>query len=215
MVHDDGPSGLDAIDVVFDDERVVSDAGLLLCATVADRLGLEALADRHVRLDGRPGAGHEGRKVLSLMMAILAGAGVLARVGVIVRASHEDYDGGGYPNGIAGRAIPIEARICTVCDAFSAMTTDRSYRAAMPVRCALAELRRCAGKQFDSDVVAGPHRGDRARGAAMRRGSTSHRSSNGQCGELLTLAPIVWNAGMFDRATPAEALDRLRPSGVG
>jgi hypothetical protein len=77
MVHDDGPSGLDAIEVVFDDERVVSDAGLLLCATVAERLGLQALADRHVRLDGRPGAGHEGRKVLSLMMAILAGANTI------------------------------------------------------------------------------------------------------------------------------------------
>ncbi len=80
--------------------------------------------------------------------------GVLSRVGVIVRASHESYDGGGYPDGLAGDAIPIEARICSACDAFSAMTTDRSYRAAMPVVQALAELRRCAGSQFDPDVVA-------------------------------------------------------------
>ena len=80
--------------------------------------------------------------------------GVLARVGVIVRASHEDYDGSGYPDGLAGDAIPIEARICSACDAFSAMTTDRSYRAAMPVEQALAELRRCSGAQFDPDVVA-------------------------------------------------------------
>ena len=69
--------------------------------------------------------------------------GVLSRVGVIVRASHESYDGSGYPDGLAGDAIPIEARICSACDAFSAMTTDRSYRAAMPVDQALAELRRC------------------------------------------------------------------------
>ncbi len=80
--------------------------------------------------------------------------GVLARVGVIVRASHEDYDGTGYPDGLVGDAIPIEARICSACDAFSAMTTDRSYRAAMPLEDALAELRRCAGTQFDPDVVA-------------------------------------------------------------
>jgi HD-GYP domain-containing protein (c-di-GMP phosphodiesterase class II) len=80
--------------------------------------------------------------------------GVLARVGVIVRASHEDFDGSGYPDGLAGDAIPIEARICSACDAFSAMTTDRSYRAAMPLEDAIDELRRCAGTQFDPDVVA-------------------------------------------------------------
>ena len=80
--------------------------------------------------------------------------GVLARVGVIVRASHEDYDGTGYPDGLAGDAIPIEARICSACDAFSAMTTDRSYRAAMALEDAIAELRRCAGSQFDPRVVA-------------------------------------------------------------
>jgi len=79
--------------------------------------------------------------------------GVLARVGVIVRASHEDYGGTGYPDGLAGDAIPIEARICSACDAFSAMTTDRSYRPAMPLADAIAELRRCAGTQFDPDVV--------------------------------------------------------------
>jgi HD-GYP domain-containing protein (c-di-GMP phosphodiesterase class II) len=79
--------------------------------------------------------------------------GVLARVGTIVRASHEDYDGSGYPDGLAGDAIPIEARICSACDAFSAMTTDRPYRAAMSVEDAVAELRRCAGTQFDPVIV--------------------------------------------------------------
>ncbi|HEX8050461.1 MAG TPA: HD-GYP domain-containing protein, partial [Solirubrobacterales bacterium] len=80
--------------------------------------------------------------------------GVLARVGTIVRASHEDFDGSGYPDGLAGEEIPIEARIVTACDAFSAMTTTRSYRKAMGVEAALEELRRCAGTQFDPDVVA-------------------------------------------------------------
>jgi HD-GYP domain-containing protein (c-di-GMP phosphodiesterase class II) len=80
--------------------------------------------------------------------------GVLARVGTIVRASHEHYDGTGYPDGLAGDEIPIEARICSACDAFSAMTTDRPYRSAMPVADALAELRRCSGTQFDPIVIA-------------------------------------------------------------
>jgi HD-GYP domain-containing protein (c-di-GMP phosphodiesterase class II) len=80
--------------------------------------------------------------------------GVLAEVGTIVRASHEDFDGGGYPDGLAGAAIPIEARIVTACDAFSAMTTTRSYREAMGTDAALAELHRCAGTQFDPEVVA-------------------------------------------------------------
>jgi HD domain len=79
--------------------------------------------------------------------------GVLAEVGRIVRSSHEHFDGSGYPDGLAGDEIPIEARIVTCCDAFSAMTTTRSYRKAMPVESAIAELRACAGHQFDPDVV--------------------------------------------------------------
>lgn len=80
--------------------------------------------------------------------------GVLAEVGKIVRASHEDFDGSGYPDGLAGEGIPIEARIVTCCDAFSAMTTTRSYRKAMSTDAAVAELRACAGTQFDPAVVA-------------------------------------------------------------
>jgi HD-GYP domain-containing protein (c-di-GMP phosphodiesterase class II) len=80
--------------------------------------------------------------------------GVLAEVGRIVRASHEDFDGSGYPDGLAGEEIPVEARIVTCCDAFSAMTTTRSYRKAMGTEAALAELKRCAGTQFDPQVVA-------------------------------------------------------------
>ena len=79
--------------------------------------------------------------------------GVLARVGVIVRASHEHFDGTGYPDGLAADAIPIEARICSACDAYSAMTTNRAYRPAMSIDAALAELRRCSGTQFDPAVV--------------------------------------------------------------
>jgi HD-GYP domain-containing protein (c-di-GMP phosphodiesterase class II) len=79
--------------------------------------------------------------------------GALADVGVVVRAHHERWDGSGYPDALAGRAIPLAARIICASDSFSAMTTTRSYRAAMPVEDALAELRRCAGSRFDPAVV--------------------------------------------------------------
>jgi hypothetical protein len=75
MVHDDGPVGLDGLKVAFDDERVVSDAGVSLVATLAQRLGLEALADQVVRLPrDLPGAANAGRKVMALIYAMVAGA---------------------------------------------------------------------------------------------------------------------------------------------
>jgi HD-GYP domain-containing protein (c-di-GMP phosphodiesterase class II) len=81
--------------------------------------------------------------------------GLLGHVGRIVRSCHERWDGGGYPDRIAGEAIPLVARIVCACDAFSAMTTDRAYRRAMSRDEAVAELARCSGTQFDPDVVAG------------------------------------------------------------
>ena len=89
----------------------------------------------------------EGERILKHV------GGALARIARYVRSSHEHYDGGGYPDGLAGESIPIEARIVSVCDAYSAMTTDRPYRAAMPIDAALDELHRCAGTQFDPNVV--------------------------------------------------------------
>jgi HD-GYP domain-containing protein (c-di-GMP phosphodiesterase class II) len=80
--------------------------------------------------------------------------GLLARVGAIVRSCHERWDGGGYPDGLAGEDIPLAARIVFCCDAYNAMTTDRPYRSAMPRVAALEELRRHAGTQFDPRVVA-------------------------------------------------------------
>ena len=84
---------------------------------------------------------------------ILAAAPSLSRCGAIVRASHEAWDGTGYPDGLAGEEIPLEARIIAVCDAFQAMTSQRPYEAARTVDEAVAELRRCAGTQFDPHVV--------------------------------------------------------------
>jgi HD-GYP domain-containing protein (c-di-GMP phosphodiesterase class II) len=89
----------------------------------------------------------EGEKLLSQV------GGLLGNVGRIVRSCHEDWDGTGYPDGLAGEEIPLAARIVRCCDAYSAITTDRPYRKARPVEEAVAELRRCAGTDFDPDVV--------------------------------------------------------------
>jgi HD-GYP domain-containing protein (c-di-GMP phosphodiesterase class II) len=79
--------------------------------------------------------------------------GAYARIARYVRSSHEHYDGLGYPDGLAGDSIPIESRVVSACDAYSAMTTNRPYRAAMSIDEALDELHRCAGTQFDPQVV--------------------------------------------------------------
>jgi HD-GYP domain-containing protein (c-di-GMP phosphodiesterase class II) len=79
--------------------------------------------------------------------------GFMSDVGRIVRSHHERWDGGGYPDGLAGEAIPIEARIVAACDSWNAMTTDRSYRMALPFELAQQELVACAGSQFDPQVV--------------------------------------------------------------
>jgi diguanylate cyclase (GGDEF)-like protein/putative nucleotidyltransferase with HDIG domain len=70
-----------------------------------------------------------------------------------VRAHHERVDGRGYPAGLAGAAIPAEARVLAVVDAYEAMTADRPYRASLGAQAAEAELRRAAGTQFDAEVV--------------------------------------------------------------
>jgi diguanylate cyclase (GGDEF)-like protein len=84
---------------------------------------------------------------------ILGASPSLRAVGPLVRASHERWDGHGYPDGLAGAAIPLAARIVAACDAFDAMTGPRPYRAELGVDAAVAELERCAGSQFDPAVV--------------------------------------------------------------
>jgi hypothetical protein len=74
MVHVDGPVGLDGVAVCFDDERAVADAGIVLAATLARRLGIEALVDERVDLGKRVGAGNEGLKVMTLISAMALGA---------------------------------------------------------------------------------------------------------------------------------------------
>jgi HD-GYP domain-containing protein (c-di-GMP phosphodiesterase class II) len=89
----------------------------------------------------------EGQRMLDRV------GGFMRDVGAIVRGSHERWDGGGYPDGLAAEAIPLEARIIAACDAYNAMTTTRPYRTAMDPAAAADELRRCSGSQFDPKVV--------------------------------------------------------------
>jgi HD-GYP domain-containing protein (c-di-GMP phosphodiesterase class II) len=146
-----------------------------LCVAVADELGLddglrrdtELVALLHdvgkIRIPGeivnKPGPLDEAEWELMKTHTIEGErmlqqvGGLLARVGGVVRSCHERWDGTGYPDGLAGERIPLVARIVMCCDAFSAMTTSRSYRQALPLEEAVAELRRCAGSHFDPAVV--------------------------------------------------------------
>jgi two-component system cell cycle response regulator len=98
---------------------------------------------------------------------ILAAAPALRGVARLVRLSHERWDGAGYPDGLAGEDIPLGARIISVCDTYDAITSKRSYADARGHEEALAELRRCAGTQFDPRIVkafcrANPHARERS-----------------------------------------------------
>ena|SRR2546425_3220382 len=84
---------------------------------------------------------------------IIGGIPFLEKVAVIVRHHHERWDGRGYPDGLAGEAIPLGARIFTVADSFDAMTSDRPYRDALRIDEARVEIRRCRGTQFDPVIA--------------------------------------------------------------
>jgi putative nucleotidyltransferase with HDIG domain len=89
----------------------------------------------------------EGQKMLDRV------GGLLREVGLVVRSSHERWDGQGYPDGLAGDEIPPAACVVSCCDAFNAMTTTRSYRSAMSTSEAVSEVRANAGTQFSPAVV--------------------------------------------------------------
>jgi HD-GYP domain-containing protein (c-di-GMP phosphodiesterase class II) len=104
------------------------------------------------RLTGEELAEIRAHPVEGLWM--LSGLPALAPALPYVLFHHERWDGTGYPTRRRGHEIPIEGRVMAVADAFDAMTSERPYRAALPVDAALAEVRRCAGSQFDPDVAA-------------------------------------------------------------
>ena len=84
---------------------------------------------------------------------ILRPIGFLAAHVPIVELHHERPDGAGYPHGLRGDDIPLPARIVHVADAYDAMTSARAYRSALPPAVALRELWRCAGTEFQADIV--------------------------------------------------------------
>jgi putative nucleotidyltransferase with HDIG domain len=103
----------------------------------------------------------EGQRMLDRV------GGFMREVGLVVRSHHERWDGQGYPDGLAGEAIPLEARIIACCDAWNAMRTDRSYRSALPYEVAHAELMSSRGTQFDpriadtlAEIVEADHSGE-------------------------------------------------------
>lgn len=146
-----------------------------LVLAVAERLGLDSEAQRMAEFTAllhdvgklriptevinKPGPLDDEERALMNTHTILGqemlerAGGLLGEVGPHVRSCHEHWDGNGYPDGLAGEQIPLVARIVCACDAWSAMTTDRSYRAALSREAATAELRACAGTHFDPDVV--------------------------------------------------------------
>jgi len=89
----------------------------------------------------------EGQRMLDRV------GGFMRDVGLIVRCHHERWDGGGYPDGLSGEAVPLEARIIACCDTWNAMRTDRCYRKALPHGVAVAELIANAGSQLDPRAV--------------------------------------------------------------
>jgi two-component system, cell cycle response regulator len=111
----------------------------------------DAILEKTTRLD--PGERAIVERHCEVGERILAAAPAMVPVARLVRASHERYDGRGYPDHRLGKEIPVGARILAVCDAFHAMTSDRPYHRAIDAAEAIAELRREAGAQFDPAIV--------------------------------------------------------------
>ena len=147
----------------------------VLARRLADRMGLDAMAATEVELVAvlhdvgklaiepeildHPGGLNDLQR-RKMRRHTIEGEEILVRMsglehlGVLVRATHEHWDGNGYPDGLSGTDIPMEARIVSVADAFDAMTTRRAYREALPHEEACRRIDADAGRQFDPLVAA-------------------------------------------------------------
>jgi HD-GYP domain-containing protein (c-di-GMP phosphodiesterase class II) len=138
-------------------ELGLQDEGLktLELAALFHDIGKIGVPSEIIRKAGPLTAGE--RRTMNLHPAIgekiLAPVPFLQPIRPIVRACHERWDGHGYPDGLSGESIPLEARIVFVCDAFHAMTSDRSYRAALPDKEAIRRLKLASSTQFDPSIV--------------------------------------------------------------
>ena len=115
---------------------------------------------------------------------ILAAVDTYAEIASVVRHHHERVDGQGYPDGIAGNAIPMLSRIIAVADAYNAMTSDRPYRDAMPSRVARLRLAQAVETQFDTSVVA-------AFEAILAGATEDYRLARQEMFELTARVPLV------------------------
>ncbi len=149
----------------------------------------------------------EGERMLAAI------GGFLSRVGVMVRACHERYDGAGYPDGLRGAEIPIAARIVFCCDAYDAMTSDRPYRSARSHEAALHELAAEAGRQFDPAPVAALCAVVRER-LARASGEPAGAAAAERPARPRTLAPAPPEADISDHVAEAlrdrERVERVR-----
>jgi HD-GYP domain-containing protein (c-di-GMP phosphodiesterase class II) len=143
----------------------------------------------------KPGALDEGEEAFMrthtvIGERIISAAPSLRPVGALVRASHERWDGSGYPDGLAGFEIPLGARIVAVCDAFSAMCQRRPYGEVLSEAEALDELRAAAGSQFDPALVAAfcVLRGSAGGGRFMRAAATQTAAGELAAGEASAAA---------------------------
>ena len=129
-------------------------AAISLAAELHD-VGKVAIPDLILRKPGPldPDEAELMRMHAEIGAAIVLESPGLAAAAALVRASHERWDGGGYPDGLSAQEIPEGARIIAVCDAFDAMVSPKSYRRSKTSAEALDELRRCAGTQFDPTLV--------------------------------------------------------------
>jgi diguanylate cyclase (GGDEF)-like protein len=112
----------------------------------------EAILNKPAKLDEQEWAFMQTHTLVG--ERIIGAAPALAEVGKLVRSSHERFDGTGYPDQLAGDAIPLGSRIIFICDAFDAITSNRSYQVAKSLTDALAEMQRCSGSQFDPGILA-------------------------------------------------------------
>jgi putative nucleotidyltransferase with HDIG domain len=141
-----------ARDLGWDEERLHA---LELGALLHD-VGKIGVEDRILRKPGRLDPEEQAlmREHATIGARLLEGVPFLLPGLLCALRHHEQYDGRGYPAGLAGDAIPIEARVVAVADTFDAMTTDRPYRKGLAVSAALGEIERCAGTQFDPAIAA-------------------------------------------------------------
>ncbi len=230
MVQDDGPVGLDGVAVAFDDERAVADAGIVLTATLARRLGIEALVDEFVDLGDRPGAANVGAKVMTLVSAMALGDGLHRRL----RHPARTPDGRGpRPPGcgaVDARDVPqvVHLRHGRQLDRVLADTLTRAWAAgAGPGRRAAGRRRRFVRRRGPRPLQAGRrvwlhpparlpphsrHPGGHRRGAAHpprrsapRRSPRSHPRPPGRAAALL-------GAVFRSRPTAPTSSLSLRPS---